>query len=220
MAVGEWDQRQLCSDGSCIGVIGADGTCKVCGRAAQNWGDERNRGLQADAEPDEDEDDDDGADGGDGPAWDDSSSFHGREDKDDDDDEAADDDSVEPAPAGWTGRELCPDGSCIGVIGPDGVCKVCGKRGTKRASKAAGSAGTSTSGAASSGSAASAGVVASASTPDALGSAAATPAGSASGGVLGDNADDWGERKLCSDPTCVGVSGLDGKCKVCGKECA
>ena len=28
----EWDQRQLCPDGSCVGVIGDDGTCKVCGR--------------------------------------------------------------------------------------------------------------------------------------------------------------------------------------------
>ena len=25
MAVGEWDQRQLCPDGTCIGVIGPDG---------------------------------------------------------------------------------------------------------------------------------------------------------------------------------------------------
>ena len=24
-------------------------------------------------------------------------------------------------------RRLCPDGSCIGVIGPDGRCSVCGK---------------------------------------------------------------------------------------------
>ena len=26
-----------------------------------------------------------------------------------------------------TMRELCPDGACIGVIGPDGTCKECGK---------------------------------------------------------------------------------------------
>ncbi len=30
----EWDQRQLCPDDACIGVIGDDGTCKVCGRSA------------------------------------------------------------------------------------------------------------------------------------------------------------------------------------------
>ncbi|PKN52303.1 MAG: hypothetical protein CVU55_07150 [Deltaproteobacteria bacterium HGW-Deltaproteobacteria-13] len=27
----------------------------------------------------------------------------------------------------WETRVLCPDGSCIGVIGPDGKCKECGK---------------------------------------------------------------------------------------------
>jgi hypothetical protein len=26
-------------------------------------------------------------------------------------------------------RRLCPDGSCVGVIGPDGRCKVCGRAG-------------------------------------------------------------------------------------------
>jgi hypothetical protein len=25
-------------------------------------------------------------------------------------------------------RQLCPDESCIGIIGPDGVCTDCGKR--------------------------------------------------------------------------------------------
>ncbi|MGA3279753.1 MAG: hypothetical protein ABSD50_02080 [Smithella sp.] len=28
----DWDKRILCSDESCIGVIGADGKCKECGR--------------------------------------------------------------------------------------------------------------------------------------------------------------------------------------------
>lgn len=27
----------------------------------------------------------------------------------------------------WEKRVLCPDGACIGVIGPDGKCKECGK---------------------------------------------------------------------------------------------
>ena len=27
----DWDSRTLCSDESCIGVIGADGRCKECG---------------------------------------------------------------------------------------------------------------------------------------------------------------------------------------------
>jgi hypothetical protein len=26
------------------------------------------------------------------------------------------------------GRRLCDDGSCVGVVGPDGVCRTCGRR--------------------------------------------------------------------------------------------
>lgn len=117
----EWQQRQLCADGACIGVIGPDGTCKVCGRAAPNWGDERKRGLVD--EPDEEEssalpaeDDLDDEDDGDDD-----------EDGEDGEDEAA---SAEPAAGGeeWEERKLCPDEACIGVIGEGGTCKVCGKR--------------------------------------------------------------------------------------------
>lgn len=28
----DWDNRILCSDGSCIGIIGPDGKCKECGK--------------------------------------------------------------------------------------------------------------------------------------------------------------------------------------------
>jgi hypothetical protein len=28
----DWDQRTLCSDESCIGVLGPDGRCKECGK--------------------------------------------------------------------------------------------------------------------------------------------------------------------------------------------
>lgn len=38
----------------------------------------------------------------------------------DDDDDADNDDPLDD-------RVLCPDGACIGVIGQDGLCKVCGK---------------------------------------------------------------------------------------------
>jgi hypothetical protein len=30
-----WNQRELCPNGACNGVMGADGTCKVCGHAAE-----------------------------------------------------------------------------------------------------------------------------------------------------------------------------------------
>jgi hypothetical protein len=112
--VSEWDRRQLCPDGSCVGVIGDDGRCKVCGRVAPGWGDERNRGLEVA------EDDDEG-------------------EEDDELDEEPIDEIAPSAPAAlgelaeWQKRQLCPDGTCIGVIGSDGRCKVCGKAATAEA---------------------------------------------------------------------------------------
>lgn len=100
MATIDWPERRLCDDGGCTGIIGSEGTCKVCGRASQFWGDERRRGMEDDADG---EGEGEGAGPGPGPGP--------GSDGDDDD------------------RELCPDGSCTGVIGIDGKCKVCGKWG-------------------------------------------------------------------------------------------
>jgi hypothetical protein len=88
-----------------------------------------------DEDDEDDEDDDDGDDDDDDDGDDDES-----DDDDDDDDEGeaeADEDgavttlatSDEPGAKGgeWKARKLCPDGSCIGVIGSDDKCKVCGK---------------------------------------------------------------------------------------------
>ena len=111
----EWDHRQLCPDGACVGVIGPDGTCKVCGRAAPNWGDERKRGL---IEPEDDDDDEDDL----GDEDDD------EEYEDDDADDAEDGEAAAAADPDWEKRKLCPDDACIGVIGAEGTCKVCGKR--------------------------------------------------------------------------------------------
>jgi hypothetical protein len=88
----DWDRRQLCPDGSCVGVIGPDGECSVCGT-----------GAAADAEA---------------PQADDEALEAADEapEADDDADDADDD------------RELCPDGTCVGLIGADGTCKVCGAR--------------------------------------------------------------------------------------------
>ena len=46
----DWNDRQLCDDGGCTGLIGHDGRCHVCGRAAQFWGDERRRGQVPDVD--------------------------------------------------------------------------------------------------------------------------------------------------------------------------
>ncbi|HEY5948094.1 MAG TPA: hypothetical protein VIV40_21510 [Kofleriaceae bacterium] len=101
----EWDHRQLCPDGACVGLIGSDGTCKVCGRAAPNWGDERNRGLIS--EPGD---------------------YDGEADDDDEIEDDAPVANVNPGDPAWDERKLCPDDTCIGLIGDNGMCKVCGRR--------------------------------------------------------------------------------------------
>jgi hypothetical protein len=79
--------RKLCPDGACVGVIGADGVCPVCGRT---------EAQAASGEP---------AAGGASP------------------------DLEADAGGGFdTTRRLCDDGSCVGVVGDDGVCRVCGRR--------------------------------------------------------------------------------------------
>lgn len=111
----EWDQRLLCPDGGCVGVIGDNGLCKVCGRAAPNWGDERKRGLAPDDVEDNDENDDEDDD---------------EEYNDGDEDEDADLQPESPSDIGeWKDRKLCVDGACVGVIGDDNKCRVCGKAG-------------------------------------------------------------------------------------------
>ena len=131
MAVGEWDQRQLCPDGGCVGVIGPDGTCKVCGRAAPNWGDERKRGLIDPPEgPDDDEDDDDEAEDDDltaSEAGNDREAEAEDDEGDEEDDDREDGVAASPSPGEWSARRLCPDGACIGLIGLDRRCRVCGR---------------------------------------------------------------------------------------------
>ena len=124
----DWDQRELCSDGGCVGVIGPDGLCKTCGRAAANWGDERNRGLTP-LPPGDDELDDDDDDGDDDA---DDADDGGNDEHGDDAHDGAVPPDLAPALADppttgdWDARKLCPDDTCIGLIGPDGACKVCG----------------------------------------------------------------------------------------------
>ncbi|HEY4058585.1 MAG TPA: hypothetical protein VGM39_18355 [Kofleriaceae bacterium] len=108
MTVDEWDYRALCPDGGCTGVIGSNGQCKTCGRAAQNWGDERKRGMRNPTDP---------------PPIDNGT--------DEPPSELA---PASPAKIGasmsaWSSRQLCVDGGCVGLIGADGTCGECGKPG-------------------------------------------------------------------------------------------
>jgi len=124
MSVDEWDYREVCPDGGCVGVIGADGTCKVCGRVSPTWDNERERGMVVD-----------GADPGLDPAGDDEEEDDELDGEDEGDDEEDDGDEADVALAPdapvddpeWSRRTLCPDGACVGVVGASGVCSVCGK---------------------------------------------------------------------------------------------
>ena len=104
----DWDQRLLCSDGNCIGIIGSDGRCKECGKPFDG-----EMPVPEEEAPVVEEDapvvatEADAADAQDGEV---------------------ENHTPEPDPSGddWEDRTLCIDGSCIGVVGSDGRCKVCG----------------------------------------------------------------------------------------------
>jgi hypothetical protein len=82
-------RRKLCPDGACVGLIGSDGVCGVCGRTEAQAA-----AGQEIAAPDLDAG---GGAAGEGGGFD-------------------------------TKRRLCDDGACVGVVGDDGVCRVCGRR--------------------------------------------------------------------------------------------
>jgi hypothetical protein len=92
----------------------------------------------------------------------------------------------------WEHRRLCSDENCIGVIGPDGRCKECGKPhggGSGRDAEL-----------------------------PAPGPLSRKPPDPLPVAVEADGSDDeWKGRRLCSDESCIGVIGPDGRCKECGK---
>ena len=90
-------QRRLCPDGSCIGILGSDGKCTVCGTydpdAAGVPPPVPLAGTASDetsGEPDESE-------------------------------------TNESVSGFDPNRRLCGDDNCIGVIGEDDRCRLCGK---------------------------------------------------------------------------------------------
>jgi hypothetical protein len=90
-------QRRLCPDGSCVGLIGPEGLCTECGRAAGPATGTGGIAREADVALDED------ARTGVSPEASDSP------------------EAFNP------GRRLCDDGSCVGVVGEGGRCSVCGR---------------------------------------------------------------------------------------------
>ena len=92
-------RRRLCPDGACVGVIGADERCGVCGRTEAE--------AAAGAEP--------------APAFEHGGDANALEQRGVPDSGG---DAVGFDPT----RRLCDDGSCVGVVGDDGVCRTCGRR--------------------------------------------------------------------------------------------
>jgi hypothetical protein len=148
-------RRELCPDDACIGLIGPDGRCKVCGTVGQSAvADPRHAGMRSPG-VDRESGGEDGLDGDRELCPDDtcvgvlgpdgrckvcgtrgtsSASSGARADNlAPAADAGAREAGADDADADDEDRELCPDGSCIGLIGPDGRCKVCG---TARASSA------------------------------------------------------------------------------------
>ena len=106
---GAWEERILCADESCIGTIGPDGRCRECGRPYEGP-----LPLPAQSHPVAKPSDD----------------YDAPEDARTDDDAHGDEDGAavaEGTDPDWQTRKLCRDESCIGVIGPDGRCKECGR---------------------------------------------------------------------------------------------
>jgi hypothetical protein len=111
-------KRRLCPDGSCIGVVGDDGRCKVCGRDA--GGGAKSGGAKSAAAPAT------GVAAVSEATTDESDLDSGSSDSDDNDVVAAD--AAEPGALSFDpARRLCSDGNCIGLIGPNGNCNVCGQ---------------------------------------------------------------------------------------------
>jgi hypothetical protein len=91
----------------------------------------------------------------------------------------------------WEKRILCSDESCIGTIGPDGKCRECGKHYEGELPEVNN---------------ASSGQV-----------VAADEKKVVSATMHADSDDDWDKRVLCSDESCIGTIGSDGRCRECGK---
>jgi len=106
-------RRRLCPDGACVGLIGENGRCKVCG-------------LPAGGVPPTDS-----ADAA--PFASVPLAAAGEDVAADAEVEVDGDSGVEVAPGSAAAggfdpnRRLCDDGACVGVVGPGGVCNVCGR---------------------------------------------------------------------------------------------
>ena len=95
----DWDRRTVCSNGDCVGVVGNNGRCNVCGLEVIAGGASPSPGdvaQMADLAPEST------------VAAPDPVPEGGEHD--------------DP----WSRRQLCSNGACLGIIGDTGRCSVCG----------------------------------------------------------------------------------------------
>jgi hypothetical protein len=95
-------KRRLCPDGSCVGILGSDGRCTLCG--TRDPGEPPPEPETPAPRPSHEL-----------PCGDEVEVALRQED--------------EPVPAFDPRRRLCTDGACIGVIGSNNRCSACGKPG-------------------------------------------------------------------------------------------
>ncbi|MEE8399932.1 MAG: hypothetical protein V3S89_13060 [Desulfobacterales bacterium] len=105
-----WENRVLCADGNCIGVIGTDGVCKECGKPL----DPTQEKAQSHDDPETEAD---------APAQSTGSPEEGEEITESE--VKADEPGETETDDDWENRTLCSDEGCIGIIGTDGLCKEC-----------------------------------------------------------------------------------------------
>jgi hypothetical protein len=100
----------------------------------------------------------------------------------------------------WKNRKLCSDGNCIGVIGPDGLCKECGKPYEGKLPEDF-----------------------SVQKNDSAKENVSLEVSEADEPTVDDKIKEsqedleWEKRRLCSDGNCIGVIGPNDRCKECGK---
>ena len=90
----------------------------------------------------------------------------------------------------WEKRILCIDESCIGTIGPDGRCRECGKHYDDSQNPAT----------------------------EATDKEQTEPADDLKKDIeIIASDEEWEKRILCSDESCIGTIGPNGRCRECGK---
>jgi hypothetical protein len=103
----DWENRRPCSDESCIGTIGSDNRCRVCGLLDSITPADSDRSSNCSSTVQEEAKEEPFAE----------------EQAPETENSGGDEDTA------WEDRKLCSDESCIGTIGPDGRCRVCGQTG-------------------------------------------------------------------------------------------